>query len=239
MRIQTDAAVNAGSSGGPLINGDGEVIGVNTTTFREYIGISFAISIEEVKNHLAALTAGHDVPAHASVKFEDYHNEACHYSLRFPAEWKSAGQEAGCRISLGRYRGNDRVGAANVWEYPLNEEETLDDFSTWWSDSLAQRAGGWASFTLISSGKSTVKRDGIQQDAYVIKYRWQETGAHCVSFAADTIIVSKTVSDYRPIALVFNTSVCDFMPPSVIEETAAMEFSVWAPTPVRQRTSSP
>ncbi len=235
-RIQTDAAVNSGSSGGPLINGAGEVIGVNTVTFREYAGISFAISIEEVKNHLEALVAGREASALASVKFTEYDNETCQYSLHVPSGWKiTDGEEAGCRISLGRYNENDQVGIVNVWEYPLNEGETLDEFSAWWSDSLAKRAGNWKNFTQIHSGKSTIERDGHRQDSSVIKYRWQETGEHCVSFATDTIVVST----YRKSALIFNTSLCDYMPPSVVEEVAAMDFEVWAPTPIRQRTSSP
>lgn len=234
-RIQTDAAVNAGSSGGPLVNSAGEVIGVNTTTFREYHGVSIAISVAEVKNYLDAVFDGSGSPVHAYLKFDDYHNEACHYSLRVPSQWMNTGEHAGCRISLGRYKENDQVGAANIWEYSLNDGETLDDFSVWWSDSLTERANSWNVFTRISSERAMVERNGKQQEEHVIKYRWQETEDHCVSFATDRVVVS----DYRRVALVFNTSVCDFMPPSVIEETALMELEVWTPTQVRQRTSSP
>ena len=48
--LQTDVALNPGSSGGPMINTDGEVIGINTAIIPYAQGISFSIDIETARD---------------------------------------------------------------------------------------------------------------------------------------------------------------------------------------------
>jgi serine protease Do len=70
--IQTDAAINFGNSGGPLINARGEVIGINSAISRQASSIGFAIPINQAKLILPQLKErGHVQRGYIGVALRD------------------------------------------------------------------------------------------------------------------------------------------------------------------------
>jgi serine protease Do len=84
--IQTDASINPGNSGGPLVNVDGEVIGINTAIFQQAQGIGFAIPVNRVRRVVEDLVRyGEVVPAWLGLELQDLNPRlAAHFGLAEP-----------------------------------------------------------------------------------------------------------------------------------------------------------
>ncbi|MEO5339588.1 MAG: trypsin-like peptidase domain-containing protein [Magnetococcus sp. MYC-9] len=111
--IQTDAAINRGNSGGPLVDGKGQVIGVNTAIYTPtgaFAGIGFAVPVERAREFVeevvplpppaavpaaaagASPPAAPPIPANAVMPHEDRGPcESCHQILGSPAAGNPTG----------------------------------------------------------------------------------------------------------------------------------------------------
>ena len=81
--IQTDAAINPGNSGGPLLNLDGQVVGLNTAILSRsggYMGIGFAIPINMVKYVSEQLIAnGKVIRGFLGIQIQDFDAEMSNF----------------------------------------------------------------------------------------------------------------------------------------------------------------
>ena len=78
--IQTDASINPGNSGGPLINMQGEIVGINTMIIAGGNGIGFAIPIDLAKDIIAQLkTSGEVTRGWLGVTIQDLKGDLAEY----------------------------------------------------------------------------------------------------------------------------------------------------------------
>jgi serine protease Do len=88
--LQTDASINPGNSGGPLLNAEGELIGINTAIYQGAEGIGFAIPIDTARRVVDELLRhGQVAPVWLGVELQDL-DPRLHDVLELPRGTKGA-----------------------------------------------------------------------------------------------------------------------------------------------------
>jgi S1-C subfamily serine protease len=178
--IQTDAAINPGNSGGPLLNSQGEVIGITTaieSPVRGSVGIGFAVPINTAKRYMDDLMAGRTV-SHPWLGISGTPVTSTIASqLNIPAEGvyvvdvvsNSPAQKAGLRgaVRSSTDRTSTRVPAGGdvVLAVDGREVKRVEDISSYLD---TKRPGDEVTVT--------IRRDGSTQDVKVILEAWPERG---------------------------------------------------------------
>lgn len=84
--IQTDASINPGNSGGPLLNINGELIGINTAIYAKAQGIGFAIPINKARRIISDLIRyGEVVPAWLGIFVQELNDQLARH-LKVPTQ---------------------------------------------------------------------------------------------------------------------------------------------------------
>ena len=155
--IQTDAAINFGNSGGPLMNVNGEVIGINTAIRGGAQGLGFATPINTAKRLLAQLKQGKVVRGYLGMGIIDV-TEDVKNGFNLPDARGALVQtvEPGKPAEKAGIRPGDIIVEADG--HPINNNRQLIDYISY------QPVGDKISLTVIRDGKrktlvaSTIER---------------------------------------------------------------------------------
>jgi Do/DeqQ family serine protease len=146
--IQIDASINPGNSGGPLLNIDGDLIGINTAIYAKAQGIGFAIPIDKAKKIISDLIQfGEVIQAWIGITVQNLDERLADY-LNFPrkkgvmvkaVEPRSPAQKAGLQ------KGDIILSIGN---------KKIDSVQDYWSVKKTYAAGDTLKTKIWRNGKS-------------------------------------------------------------------------------------
>ena len=177
--IQTDAAINSGNSGGPLISTSGKVLGLTTYVVRSALGAAsvegfgFAISSETLQPSLALLQLGGRFAAltptpNPSISRGTFTHPDYGYSLDVPDRWELDADSAGTVLV---YEGGTlafvrvRVIAIDEVKYKTTWDLVRDPSVS------VMGADAWSNFEVISSSEITRRSTGYRRDVAGYSFR--------------------------------------------------------------------
>ena len=208
-QFQTTAAINAGNSGGPLVNRRGLVVGVNTSGYSPgYLeSVAFAIASNEVSNRLDAMVAG-------GIHSATYRNlrYGYGYNVTVPRGWHLS-VEGGETEKRTIFTPDGGYGLSRValWDFgntiPAGVDQ-LDVVVDWRWQNLrghgSDENNQWLLFERISS-----REIGTGAGRYYrLEYRRQSSANDCVQNRVE-IIALPSKHPGRPYALSMMSGICE------------------------------
>jgi hypothetical protein len=160
--LQTDAAVNPGNSGGPLLNNKGQAIGVVSFILRSSQGLNFAVPINYVRNLLVTLHVPLTVakPSRGPNAVAEHNDEqrASTKPAQMDPDTFMQQQKASLKDTLDWLKRRIPLGITTVQMTSKGDSWSTEDQSTVWSADSCTVEVGVINHMFVNAAKSTGER---------------------------------------------------------------------------------